>query len=43
MTTITKTAASVDEAIKAALEELGVTEDQVDIEVITEPHPDSSE
>ena len=37
MTTITKTAASVDEAIKAALEELGVTEDQVDIEVITEP------
>ena len=36
MTTVTKTAASVDEAVKAALEELGATEDQVDIEVIQE-------
>ena len=37
MTTITKTAASVEEAITAALAELGATEDQVDIEVISEP------
>ena len=37
MATVTKTAASVEEAIKAALEELGVTEDQAEIEVISEP------
>ncbi len=37
MTSITKTAATVEEAIKAALEELGITEDQADIEVICEP------
>ncbi|MBR2524389.1 MAG: protein jag [Clostridiales bacterium] len=37
MATVTKTAASVEEAIKAALEELGVSEDQAEIEVISEP------
>lgn len=37
MTTITKTAASVEEAIKLALEELGTTEDKVEVEVISEP------
>ncbi len=37
MTTVTKTAESVEEAVKAALEELGTTKDQVNIEVIQEP------
>ena len=37
MTTITKTAASVEEATKLALEELGTTEDKVEVEVISEP------
>ena len=37
MTTVTKTAESVEEAVKAALEELGATKDQVNIEVIQEP------
>ncbi|SCW37609.1 spoIIIJ-associated protein [Ruminococcaceae bacterium YRB3002] len=37
MTTVTKTAATVEEAVKAALEELGTTEDKVDIEIIAEP------
>ena len=36
MTTITKTAESVEEAIKLALEELGTTEDKVEVEVINE-------
>ena len=36
MTTITKTAESVEEAIKLALEELGTTEDKVEVEVISE-------
>ena len=36
MTTITKTADSVEEAIKLALEELGTTEDKVEVEVISE-------
>ena len=37
MATVTKIAATVEEAVKAALEELGTTEDKVDIEVIQEP------
>ncbi|MCR5059843.1 MAG: protein jag [Saccharofermentans sp.] len=37
MTTVTKTAESVEESVKAALKELGATKDQVNIEVIQEP------
>ena len=35
--TVTKTAKTVDEAIEAALKELGVSREDAKIEVITEP------
>ena len=35
--TITKTGKTVEEAIKAALEELGVAEENCKIEIISEP------